>query len=175
VHTPLLVDLHLGVEVDAGDEQVADDVERAHAHEDVGVFKGDLLADLHHDKDDHEVGAAICYPLVSLRCSMLDSRHIEFARLDWRHTFEGSWWAVVESGVGGVVACVVVEMGVGREVEGGKSFAKGQAIKSRDRGATWWFLLAGVLLGGDWTELGGTGSGRGSNCLEDLESSNPCR
>jgi hypothetical protein len=81
----------------------------------------------------------------------------------------------VESGVGGVVACVVVEMGVGREVEGGKSFAKGQAIKSRDRGATWWFLLAGVLLGGDWTELGGTGGGRGSNCLEDLESSNPCR
>ena len=93
-HTPLLVDLHLGVEVDAGDEQVADDVERAHAHEDVGIFKGDLLADLHHDKDDHEVGAAICCPLVSLRCSMFDS-DIEFARLDWRHTFEGSWWAVL--------------------------------------------------------------------------------
>ena len=25
---------------------------------------------------------------------------------------------------------------------------KGQAIKSRDRGATWWFLLARVLLDG---------------------------
>lgn len=59
MHTPLLVDLHLGVEVDAGDEQIANDVESAHAHEDVRVFEGDLLADLHHDKDDHEVGAAL--------------------------------------------------------------------------------------------------------------------
>lgn len=59
VHTPLLVDLHLGVEVDAGDQQVANDVEGAHAHEDVRVVEGDLLADLHHDKNDHEVGAAL--------------------------------------------------------------------------------------------------------------------
>lgn len=59
MRTPLLVDLHLGVEVDAGDKQVADNVESAHTHEDVGVFKGDLLADLHHNKNDHEVGAAL--------------------------------------------------------------------------------------------------------------------
>ena len=75
MHTPLLVDLHLGVEVDAGDEQVADDVERAHAHEDVGVLEGDLLADLHHDKDDHEVGAALL-PVVSLRCLIFEM-HME--------------------------------------------------------------------------------------------------
>jgi hypothetical protein len=59
LRTLLLVDLHLDVEVDAGDEQVADDVESAHAVEDGRVIEGDLLADLHHYKDDHEVGAAL--------------------------------------------------------------------------------------------------------------------
>lgn len=59
VRTPLFVDLELGVEVDGGDEQVADDVEGAHAVQDGRVVKGDLLADLHHHKDDHEVGAAL--------------------------------------------------------------------------------------------------------------------
>lgn len=58
VHTSLLVDLELDEEVDRGDEDVADDVEGAHAVEDVRVLEGDLLADLHHHKDDHEVGAA---------------------------------------------------------------------------------------------------------------------
>jgi hypothetical protein len=81
-HTPLLVDLHLGVEVDAGDEQVADNVQRAHAHEDVRVVEGDLLADLHHDKNDHEVGAALPVSVTMLL-------HIEL-RLGGGHTFEGS-------------------------------------------------------------------------------------
>ena len=81
-HTPLLVDLHLGVEVYAGDEQVADDVQRAHAHEDVRVVEGDLLADLHHDKNDHEVGAALPVSVTMLL-------HIRL-RLGGGHTFEGS-------------------------------------------------------------------------------------
>jgi len=57
--TLLLVDLQLDVEVDAGDEHVADDVESAHGVKDGRVVEGDLLADLHHHKDDHEVGAAL--------------------------------------------------------------------------------------------------------------------
>ena len=57
--TLLLVDLQLDVEVDAGDEHVADDVESAHSVKDGRVVEGNLLADLHHHKDDHEVGAAL--------------------------------------------------------------------------------------------------------------------
>jgi hypothetical protein len=57
--TLLLVDLELDVEVDASDEHIADDVESAYSVKDGRVVEGDLLADLHHHKDDHEVGAAL--------------------------------------------------------------------------------------------------------------------
>jgi hypothetical protein len=80
--TLLLVDLHLYVKVDAGDEQVADDVESAHAVEDHRVLEGDLLANLHHHKDDHEVGAAL--PGQYGGCDML-------VRGERLRTFAGSW------------------------------------------------------------------------------------
>ncbi len=54
-HTSLLINLHLGIQVDGDDEQIADDVEGAHAVEHVRVFEGDLLADLHHPEDDDQV------------------------------------------------------------------------------------------------------------------------
>jgi len=53
--TLLLVNLHAHVDVDAGDDQVAEDVQPAHAVEDIRIFERHLLARLHHHKDDHEV------------------------------------------------------------------------------------------------------------------------
>jgi hypothetical protein len=47
VHTILLVDLLLDVEVDTGDDYVGDDVERAHAVQDIRVIERNLLGDLH--------------------------------------------------------------------------------------------------------------------------------
>jgi hypothetical protein len=47
VRTILLVDFLLHVEVDAGDDDVGGDVERAHAVENVRVVKRYLLGDLH--------------------------------------------------------------------------------------------------------------------------------
>lgn len=55
--TLLLVDLELNVEVDAGDNEVAANVDGANKVEHVLIFEGDLLGDLHHTKDDHKVGA----------------------------------------------------------------------------------------------------------------------
>ena len=55
--TSFLVDLHLHVEVDSENDDVADHVERAHTVQDVRVFEGDFLARLHHHEDDDEVGA----------------------------------------------------------------------------------------------------------------------
>ena len=83
IRTLLLVDLELGVEVDGGDEQVADDVESAHAVQDGRVVKGDLLADLHHHKDDHEVGAALPGQYGDAARVLADRRGL---------TFAGSWW-----------------------------------------------------------------------------------
>jgi hypothetical protein len=80
--TLLLVDLHLDIEVDAGDEQVANDVEGAHAVEDHRVVEGDLLANLHHHKDDHEVGAA--------SRGQYGGRGVLVCG-GWEHTFAGSW------------------------------------------------------------------------------------
>ena len=57
--TLLLVNLHLDIHVDAKDEKIADDVESAHAHEDLRIFERNLLRCLHHHEDDDEVGAVI--------------------------------------------------------------------------------------------------------------------
>lgn len=45
--TILLVDLHLNVEVDGGDDDVGDNVQGAHASQYVRVIEWDLLGDLH--------------------------------------------------------------------------------------------------------------------------------
>ena len=55
-HTSLLVDLHLGVQIYADNDEVADDVERAHAVQDVRVVEGHFFAHLHHHQDDDQVG-----------------------------------------------------------------------------------------------------------------------
>lgn len=52
----LLVDLDLGVEVDASNDHVANDVDRANDVKDVRVFEGDSLRHLHHSKNDDDVG-----------------------------------------------------------------------------------------------------------------------
>lgn len=69
--TFLLVDLPADVDVDGDDDEVGDDVECAHAHEDVGVVEGDLFARLHHHEDDDQVGSAWQH---SLSVSGLDAR-----------------------------------------------------------------------------------------------------
>lgn len=56
-HTLLLVDLDLGVEVDASNDHVANDVDRANDVKDVRVFEGDSLRHLHHSKNDDDVGS----------------------------------------------------------------------------------------------------------------------
>lgn len=57
LRTLLLVDLELDVVVDAENDQVADSIECPDRVEDIGVFKGNLLGNLDHTKDDHNVGA----------------------------------------------------------------------------------------------------------------------
>lgn len=55
--TLLLVNGALDIEVNSQDDDVADGIEGAAGIEDVGVFEGDLLGELHHSKDDDQVGA----------------------------------------------------------------------------------------------------------------------
>jgi hypothetical protein len=54
--TFLLVYLHLHVKVDTCNDQVRNDVRHADSREDVRVIERNLLGDLHHHKDDHQVG-----------------------------------------------------------------------------------------------------------------------
>lgn len=71
--TLLLINLHLGIHVDTKDDEIADNVECAHAHEDLRVFKGNLFRGLHHHEDDDEVGAVV--PIsVSIPFSRKDDR-----------------------------------------------------------------------------------------------------
>ena len=55
--TLLPVDGVHDVEVDGEDEDIAERVKSAAEVENVGVLEGDLLGDLHHTKDDDQVGA----------------------------------------------------------------------------------------------------------------------
>lgn len=58
IHTLLLVDQEMGVGVDADDDQVGDNVASSdHVHH-VGIIHWDLFRDLHHPKDDDQVGSA---------------------------------------------------------------------------------------------------------------------
>jgi hypothetical protein len=68
--TVLLVDLQLAVKVYAQHDQVRQDVERAEAVDDVGVFHGDLLGRLDQEEDDDQVGAA----LEGQRCAHISLR-----------------------------------------------------------------------------------------------------
>lgn len=56
-HTLLSVDGVHDVEVDGEDDDIAERVKGAAEVENVGVLEGDLLGDLHHTKDDDQVGA----------------------------------------------------------------------------------------------------------------------
>ena len=58
MYTFLRINLHPDVEVDAHDDEIAEDIECAHSHEDVGIIEGDLFRDLHHPQDDDQVGSA---------------------------------------------------------------------------------------------------------------------
>lgn len=51
------VDSRLYVEIYPHDDEVRDDVETANAHQDLGVFEGDLFRDLHHPEDDDQIGS----------------------------------------------------------------------------------------------------------------------
>ena len=57
--TLLLVDLLLNVEIDCNNDQVGDNIKSSHAHQDLGIFKGNLLGDLHRPQDDDEVGTVL--------------------------------------------------------------------------------------------------------------------
>ena len=54
--TLLCVDLHLHVKVYADDYDIRDDVENANAKKDLRVFEGYFLGDLHHTKDNDQIG-----------------------------------------------------------------------------------------------------------------------
>lgn len=66
MRTLLLVDLGLGVEVEANNDQVADDVEHTAGVQDIGVLEGDLLGHLHHPEDDDDVGTVAWKKAISL-------------------------------------------------------------------------------------------------------------
>ncbi len=46
--------MHIGV--DANDDHVRENVPRSHDVHDIGVLERDLLGDLHHHKDDDQIG-----------------------------------------------------------------------------------------------------------------------
>ena len=55
VQTLLLVDGLLDQEVENGNDDIASNVDSTHNVENVGIFEGDLLCDLHHPEDDDKV------------------------------------------------------------------------------------------------------------------------
>lgn len=65
--TLLRVDLGPDVQVDAHDDQVAEQVQTAAGVEHIGVFEGDPLGHLHHTQDDDDVGSA-CDGIMSVLC-----------------------------------------------------------------------------------------------------------
>ena len=56
-HTFLLIDLHAHVEIDAEDDYVAHDVENPDTQKYVGILEWNLLARLHHHKNDEQIGS----------------------------------------------------------------------------------------------------------------------
>ena len=56
--TILLFDLRLHVEVDTSDDDVGQNVQRAHTVQDVWIIERNLLGDLHKRQNDKKVGTA---------------------------------------------------------------------------------------------------------------------
>lgn len=56
--TLLRINLGPDVQVDAHDDQVAEQVETTAGVEHIGIFEGDPLGHLHHTQDDDDVGSA---------------------------------------------------------------------------------------------------------------------
>lgn len=57
-HTLFLIDLVIHVGVDGGNNHVRDNIAQTNVHQDLRVLKRDSLGDLHHPKDDDQVGSA---------------------------------------------------------------------------------------------------------------------
>ena len=51
------IDLLLKEEIDAGDDQVGNDVKGSNTQENVGIIKWHLFRYLHHAKNNHQIGA----------------------------------------------------------------------------------------------------------------------
>lgn len=58
-HTLLCVDLHVNVEVNRDNDHIGQDIPPANQVEGEGIVKGNLLRNLHHSKDDDQVGTMI--------------------------------------------------------------------------------------------------------------------
>ena len=58
-YTLLRVDLLLKEKVNANNDQVRDDIQRADARENLRIFEWYLLRHLHHTEDDDQVGATL--------------------------------------------------------------------------------------------------------------------
>lgn len=65
MRTFLLVDLGLRVEIQASNDQVADDIQDPTSIQYTRVIKGNLLGHLHHPKDDDDVSTIASSLLVS--------------------------------------------------------------------------------------------------------------
>jgi len=55
--TLFLIDQVVGVRVHGEDEDIGENVDAADDHERLGILHWDSLGDLHHPKDDDQVGA----------------------------------------------------------------------------------------------------------------------
>lgn len=77
--TLLSVNLGPDVQVDAHDDQVAEQVEAAAGVEHIGIFEGDPLGHLHHTQDDDDVGSA-CDSIMSVLYQRMGSA----AEASWR-------------------------------------------------------------------------------------------
>ena len=53
--TLFLIDLRLGVQVDSQDDHIGQDIQAANQHQNIGVFKGNLLGELHHHQDNGQI------------------------------------------------------------------------------------------------------------------------
>lgn len=56
--TFLLINQEMGVGVDADDDRVGEQVDSSDEHQGLRIFQRDSLGDLHHHKDDNQVGPA---------------------------------------------------------------------------------------------------------------------
>jgi len=72
--TFLLVDQEVHVSVDGDNDNIGENVSAANKHQGIGVFHWDPLGDLHHPKDDDQVGSVqvssvVCFVRMGGVCS----------------------------------------------------------------------------------------------------------